>query len=158
VSYFYEATNALDTDWRVVADRYSKMFGLDASRFSPIESKRFGYEGTLTLFDPPARLDRIELSQTFADQPGTMRRFVERRGGDALNMCFIETDEFDTLKQRLLDAGATLTARGGDIATERDGMWVHPKNLHGLLLGISRGMFAWEWSGRPDLVVRLPQA
>jgi hypothetical protein len=134
------------------------MFGLDASRFSPIESKRFGYEGTLTLFDPPARLDRIELSQTFADQPGTMRRFVERRGGDALNMCFIETDEFDTLKQRLLDAGATLTARGGDIATERDGMWVHPKNLHGLLLGISRGMFAWEWSGRPDLVVRLPQA
>jgi hypothetical protein len=121
-------------------------------------SRASGYEGTLTLFDPPARLDRIELSQTFADQPGTMRRFVERRGGDALNMCFIETDEFDTLKQRLLDAGATLTARGGDIATERDGMWVHPKNLHGLLLGISRGMFAWEWSGRPDLVVRLPQA
>lgn len=153
VSYFYEATNALDTDWRVVADRYSKMFGLDASRFSPIESERFGYEGTLTLFDPPARLDRIELSQTFADQPGTMRRFVERRGGDALNMCFIETDEFDTLKQRLLDGGATLTARSGDIAAERDGMWVHPKNLHGLLLGISRGMFAWDWSGRPDLVV-----
>ena len=69
VSFFYEATNTLATDWHQVAARYSELFDIDASRFSPIASKRFGYEGTLTLFNPPARLDRIELSQTFADQP-----------------------------------------------------------------------------------------
>lgn len=155
VSFLYEATNTLATDWRVVAARYSELFDLDASRFSSIASGRFGYEGTLTLFDPPARLDRIELSQTFADRPSAMRRFVDRRGGDSLYMCYIETHDFDGLKQRLLEAGATLTPRGGDIATEREGLWVHPKNLHGLLLGVSRTTLAWEWSGRPALVTPL---
>lgn len=152
VSFFYEATNSLDTDWHLVAKRYAEMFGLDASRFSPIGSKRFGYEGTLTLFDPPARLDRIELSQTFADQPSAMRRFVERRGGDSLYMCYVETHDFDALKARLLAGGATLTPRTGDIASEREGLWVHPKHLHGVLLGVSRTTLAWEWSGRPALV------
>jgi hypothetical protein len=152
VIFFYEATNALDSDWRAVARRYTEMFGLDPSRFSPISSARFGYEGTLTLFDPPARLDRIELSQTFADRPGAMRRFVERRGGDSLYMCYIETHDFDALKARLLEAGATLIPRGPDVAGERDGLWVHPKSLHGMLLGVSRTTLAWEWSGRPELV------
>ena len=139
-----------------MAARYSELFDIDASRFSPIASKRFGYEGTLTLFNPPARLDRIELSQTFADQPSAMRRFVDRRGGDSLYMCYVETHDFDGLKQRLLDAGATLTLRTGDVTTERDGLWVHPKNLHGLLLGVSRRTMAWTWSGRPELVEPAP--
>lgn len=152
VSFFYEATNTLQSDWRAVAARYADIFGLDASRFSPIESARFGYAGTLTLFDPPARLDRIELSQTFADRPGAMRRFVERRGGDSLYMCYVETNDFDALKARLTAGGATLIPRGPDIASERNGCWVHPKSLHGLLLGVSRTSLAWEWSGRPQLV------
>ncbi|MBL8381325.1 MAG: VOC family protein [Burkholderiales bacterium] len=153
--FFYEATNALNTDWRVVAERYADLFGLDAAKFSPIESERWGYAGTLTLFDPAKRLDRIELSQTFAGNSGAMRRFVERRGGDALYMCFAETDDFVALRERLLAAGATLTARSGDIANERDTMHVHPKNLHGMLLGISRQDFAWTWSGQP---ARVPPA
>jgi len=152
VSFFYEATNTLDSDWHAVAARYAELFALDASKFSPIASDRFGYEGTLTLFDPPARLDRIELSQTFADRPSAMRRFVERRGGDSLYMCYVETHDFDALKARLVAGGATLTPRGGDVERERDGVWVHPKNLHGMLLGISRTTLAWEWSGRPQLV------
>ncbi|MEZ5741773.1 MAG: hypothetical protein R3E68_21630 [Burkholderiaceae bacterium] len=152
MSFLYEATNALQTDWQQAASRYAELFGLDASRFCPISSERFGYAGTLTLFDPPARLDRLELSQTYADQPGAMRRFVEKRGGDSLYMCFVEAHDFDGLKQRLLEAGATLTARSGDVATERDTAWVHPKDLHGMLLGISRTGFAWDWSGRPVLV------
>jgi len=152
VSFIYEATNALDTDWRVVSARYSEIFGLDASRFSEIGSERFGYAGTLTLFDPPARLDRIELSQTFAGKAGAMRRFVERRGGDGLYMCYMESDRFDELKERLLAGGAVLTPRGPDVASERDNVWVHPKSLHGMLLGISRETFAWDWSGRPELI------
>ncbi len=152
VSFLYEATNTLASDWRTVAERYVRLFGLDASKFSPIASRRFGDEGTLTLFDPPARLDRIELSQTFADRPSAMRRFVERRGGDSLYMCYVEAHDFDGLKSRLLAGGARLTSRGADIAGERDGLWVHPADLHGLLLGVSRTSFAWTWSGRPDLV------
>jgi hypothetical protein len=155
VSFFYEATNTLQSDWREVAQRYAGLFGLDPTRFSAIASKRFGYEGTLTLFDPPARLDRIELSQTFADRPGAMRRFVEKRGGDSLYMCYLETHDFDGLKRRLLEAGATLIPRGPDLAAERDGGWVHPKDLHGMLLGISRTTLGWEWSGRPALVAPL---
>lgn len=105
------------------------------------------------MFDPPARLDRIELSQTFADKATAMRRFVERRGGDSLYMCYLETHDFDGLKARLLEGGATLIpVRGASIAGERDGLWVHPKSLHGLLLGVSRTSYAWNWSGRPELV------
>lgn len=156
VSFFYEATHALDADWRPVAARYADLFALDAARFSPIESRRFGYEGTLTLFDPPARLDRIELSQTFADQPGAMRRFVEKRGGAGLYMCFAEANDFDALKARLIREGAQFAARAGDIAAERDGLWIHPRSLHGMLLGVSRATFAWTWSGRADLVRPAP--
>jgi len=152
VSFFYEATNTLDSDWKTVADLYARLFQLERAKFSPIASARFGYEGTLTLFDPPARLDRIELSQTFADRPGAMRRFVEKRGGDSLYMCYLETDDYDALQRRLLEGGATLIPRGPSIETERDGCWVHPKSLHGLLLGISRRTLAWAWSGRPALV------
>ncbi len=155
LGFFYEATHALDTDWREAAARYADLFGLDAARFSPIASERFGYQGTLTLFDPPARLDRIELSQTDAGRPGAMRRFVEKRGGSGLYMCFAEAHDFDGLKQRLLQAGAQFAARGGDVAAERDGLWVHPKSLHGMLLGVSRASFAWTWSGRPGLVAPL---
>jgi len=152
VGFFYEATNALDTDWKVVAARYADLFALDMKNFSPIASERWGYAGTLTLFDPAARLDRIELSQTFAGNAGAMRRFVERRGGDALYMCFAEARDFIGLRDRLLAAGATLTARGNDIANEKDTLHVHPKNLHGMLLGISRPGFAWTWSGQPARV------
>jgi len=155
VSFLYEATNALECDWREAAALYARLFRLDASKFSPISSDRFGYEGTLTLFDPPARLDRIELSQTFADRRGAMRRFVERRGGDSLYMCYLETHDFDGLKRRLIEGGAHLIPRGADLAAERDGAWVHPKSLHGMLLGISRATLGWIWSGRPDLVSSL---
>ena len=156
VSFFYESTHALDTDWRQVQAHHVRVFGLDAARFCPIDSPRFGYQGTLTLFDPPGRLDRIELSQTFADKPGAMRRFVERRGGDSLYMCYLETHDFEGIKQRLLAGGATFTPRGGSIASERDNVWVHPKSLHGMLLGISRTSFAWDWSGHPELIAPLP--
>jgi hypothetical protein len=152
ISFLYEATNTLDSPWQQVADKYTEMFQLDASRYSPIANDRFAYEGTLTLFDPPNRLDRIELSQTFADKPQPMRRFVERRGGDSLYMCFVETHAFDQLKSHLINEGVTLATRGQDLAAERNSMWVHPKDLYGVLLGISRTGFAWQWSGRPEMV------
>ena len=150
VRFFYEATNALVTDWQVVARRWVTLFGLDESRFSPITSERFGYVGTLTLFDPPARLDRIELSQT-TDAGHAMGRFTARRG-DSLYMCYVETDDVVPIRDRLLDGGARFTPRDGDPATERSGLWVHPRDLHGMLLGVSVATLAWQWSGRPELV------
>ena len=110
------------SDWTAAAERYTRLFGLDPARFSPIHSDRFGYTGTLTLFDPPGRLDRIEISQV-TDPKSPIGRHHAR-----------------------------FTPRGGDPLTERDGLWIHPSALSGLLLGISRTTVAWEWSGRPELV------
>ncbi|MFZ5783448.1 MAG: hypothetical protein ACOY4R_24880 [Pseudomonadota bacterium] len=150
VSFLYETTNTLKTDWRRVAAVYAGLFGLDPARFSEIGSERFGYVGTLTLFDPPNRLDRIELSQA-TDEVNAMGRFVKKHG-DSLYMCYVETHDWPAVRGRLLEAGARYTPRGSDPATDPDGGWVHPKELHGLLLGISRTGLAWEWSGREDLV------
>lgn len=151
VSHLYEVTNTLVSPWQDAAERYTRLFGLDPSRFSPITSERFGYAGTLTLFDPPGRLDRIEISQV--TRPDTaMGRWAARRG-DSLYMCYAETEDVGAIVRRLTRRGARFTPRGGDPLAERDGLWIHPSALGGLLLGISRTTVAWEWSGRPERVV-----
>ena len=123
---------------------------IDPERFSIIESGHFGYQGTLTLFDPPDRLDRIELSQVVGPD-SAMARWVARRG-DSLYMCYVETHDTTDVVSRLNEAGARWTPRGNSRETEKDGLWVHPSALHGLLLGVSRTSLAWEWSGRPEMV------
>ena len=149
-SRLYEVTNTLVSDWRAAASLYARLFGLDPARFSPIRSERFGYAGTLTLFDPPARLDRIELSQV-VNPASAMGRWVAKRG-DSLYMSYLETDDVPGLVARLEARGARWAPRGLDGTRERDGLWIHPGALHGLLLGVSRTTLAWEWSGRPALV------
>ena len=146
----YEVTNTLVSDWTAAAALYARLFDLDAARFSPITSERFGYVGTLVLFDPPARLDRIELSQV-VNPASAMGRWVARRG-DSLYMGYLETDDVPGIVRRLEACGARWTPRGADPKTECDGLWIHPRALHGLLLGVSRTTLAWEWSGRPALV------
>jgi hypothetical protein len=74
IKWIYEVTNVVG-DWRAASDRYAKIFNLDASKFSPITSPEFGYTGTLTLFNPPERLDRIEISQ-ITDYEKAMGRFI----------------------------------------------------------------------------------
>jgi hypothetical protein len=151
VSHLYEVTNTLVSPWPDAAERYTRLFGLDPGRFSPITSERFGYTGTLTLFDPPGRLDRIEICQV--TRPDTaMGRWAARRG-DSLYMCYAETEDVGAIVRRLTRRGARFTPRGGDPSAERDGLWIHPSALGGLLLGISRTTVAWEWSGRPERVV-----
>ena len=150
VHRLYEVTNTIGSDWTAAAARYTRLFGLDPARFSPIHSDRFGYTGTLTLFDPPARLDRIEISQV-TDPGSPMGRWAAKRG-DSLYMCYAETDDVGAITRRLTRHHARFTPRGGDPLEERDGLWIHPSALSGLLLGISRTTVAWEWSGRPELV------
>jgi hypothetical protein len=151
VSHLYEVTNVIVSPWAEAAERYVRLFGLDPARFSPIHSDRFGYTGTLALFDPPRRLDRIEISQV-TDLRTAMGRWAAKRG-DSLYMCYAETDDVGAIVRRLSRHEARFTPRGGDPLIERDGLWIHPSALGGLLLGISRTTVAWEWSGRPELVV-----
>jgi hypothetical protein len=147
ITGLYETTNIVDDHART-AVLYAGMFGLEEDRFSPISSKAFGYEGTLTLFDPPARLDRIEITQTNAE--GAMDRFYKKRG-QSLYMCFVETPDYEPIRKRL-------DARGGRYAIASDypdaSMFIHPTALCGMLMGVSKTNEAWRWSGRPELAPR----
>ncbi len=141
----YEVTNPVD-DWQKTADLYTKIFALDPAKFSPIESTLYGYRGTLTLFDPPARLDRIEITQTWGD--GAMHRFYQKRG-QSLYMCYVETDDVMRLASRLKARGLRY-AHSEERAADA-GLFIHPSALFGMLMGVSRTNFAWTWSGRPEL-------
>jgi hypothetical protein len=146
VGHLYEVTK-MASDWRAAADRMADLFDLDPARFSPITSEAFGYTGSLLLFDPPARLDRIELAQV-TDPASAMGRFVDKRGA-SLYMCFVETDTPKEIVERLERQGARWTDAPGDENAEH--FFIHPASLHGVLMGVSRTNVAWLWSGRPEL-------
>ena len=110
VSFLYEVTHTLLSDWQKVAACHAGLFGLDPQRFSFIKSDRFGYEGTLALFNPPDRLDRIELSQV-KNQESAMGRWGFKRG-DSLYMCYCETHDIEGIISRLEKTGSRWTARG----------------------------------------------
>lgn len=141
----YEVTNPVP-NWREAADYYTRIYGLEPTRFCPIRSQLYGYEGTLTLFDPPNRLDRIEITQTFGG--GAMDRFFQRRG-PSLYMCYLETNDVPLLEARLQSMGLPYApAEGRPPGTN---IFIHPRALFGVLVGVSRTNFAWLWSGRPEL-------
>ncbi len=146
--YLYEATNLVD-DHKAAADFYIDRFRLDASRFVPIASDLYGYTGQLTLFNPPERLDRIELSQ-ITDRDRAMGRFMTRRGGETLYMCYIEAADIKAIIERLEGRGMRYAGREKDDPNPA-GIFIHPSTFHGVLMGCSRTNLAWTWSGRPEL-------
>lgn len=145
IRFIYEVTNPV-TDWQDTAALYTRMFGLDPVQYSPIESQLYGYKGTLTLFNPPQRLDRIEITQTSGDE--AMDRFYKKRG-PSLYMCYVETDDVPALAQRLRDANARFS--DSEDRPPETGLFIHPTTLYGMLMGVSRTNYAWVWSGRPEL-------
>lgn len=146
ITWLYEATNIVD-DHKAAAAFYADTFGLEPSKFSPLASHDYGYKGQLTLFDPPARLDRIELSQ-ITDPERAMGRFAAKHG-QSIYMCYVETDDVGAVIERLERHNAR-HARRKD-AHNPEGLFIHPKSLHGVLMGVSRTNLAWVWSGRPEL-------
>lgn len=140
VNWIYEVTNVV-ADWRAAADLYTRIFGLDPSKYVPIEHQEFGYTGTLTMFDAPARLDRIEISQPTSE--AAMGRF-HRRHGDSLYMFYVETDSVETIAERLGERQGRFTPRREGL---HDGLWIHPTAFCGVLVGVSRVNVAWRWSG-----------
>jgi hypothetical protein len=154
IKWIYEVTNVV-RDWKAASDRYARIFDLDAAKFSPIESKQFGYTGTLTLFDPPARLDRIEIAQ-ITDANLAMGRFHQRRG-DSLYMFFVETDDVGALEQRLQARSSRFAAHTRDDAGLAE-LFIHPSAFLGVLIGVSRTEHAWTWSGDPTRAKRAAKA
>ncbi len=150
VSRLYEVTN-LVADAADACARYAELFALAPERFRPIESAAFGYRGTLTMFDPAERLDRIEVITPY-DRAKTMGRYFTRRGA-CLYMCFVEAPDLRPIIARAEEhaAGAWSAAPEG-AATET--LFIHPQALCGLLLGVSRTTVAWTWSGSPERVAR----
>ena len=146
VRCLYEVTNVVD-DHQAAAAFYAGAFALDTSKFSPIKSKDYGYIGQLLLFDPPNRLDRIELSQ-ITDPSRAMGRFASKRG-QSIYMCYVETDDVAGVIERCERRGARYARRPDEHNPE--GLFIHPSALHGTLLGVSRTNLAWLWSGRPEL-------
>ncbi len=149
VKWLYEVTNVVD-DHQQAAQFYTDAFGLDASRFSPIHSERWGYTGQLLLFNPPQQLDRIELTQ-ITEPALAMGRFHARRG-QSIYMGYVETDDVAAVQSALEARGARYAGRTDDPNPDR--LFIHPTALHGMLLGVSRTNLAWTWSGRPELAKR----
>jgi len=146
IKWIYEVTNVV-RDWRAAADRYVKLFALDASKFVPIESKDFGYTGTLTMYDSPARLDRIEIAE-ITKPDLAMGRFHARRG-DSLYMFFVETEDVTAIAKRIEAAGSKANVWRHDEAGAAE-MFIHPNQFLGVLVGVSRTEVAWTWSGDPE--------
>lgn len=142
----YEVSH-LVRSWKGVLEQHAELFGLDPMRFTEIKSDAYGYSGALLLFDPPTRLDRIELCEVMEpDKP--MGRFFRRRG-ESMYMCYAECDDTAALVERLRSQGARFTSPPDEEAPAN--LFVHPSSLAGVLLGVSRRRYAWTWSGRPEL-------
>jgi catechol 2,3-dioxygenase-like lactoylglutathione lyase family enzyme len=147
LSHLYEVT-LLVPDAAATTQRVAETFGLAPEHFVPIRSEQYGYDGTLTLFHPD-RLDRLEVITPYAATK-TMGRFFAKHG-PALYMCFAEADDLVPLRERLLRHAPNdwTGPREGQV----DSLFIHPKALGGMMMGVSRSSFAWIWSGRPDRVV-----
>ncbi len=154
IKWIYEVTNVVG-DWRAASERYAKLFGLDSSKFVPIESKDFGYTGTLTMFDSPSRLDRIEIAEITSGDLA-MGRFHRKRG-DSLYMFFVETDDVSEIARRIEATGSKANIWRRDEAGAAE-MFIHPTQFLGVLVGVSRTAVAWTWSGDPERARRAARA
>jgi hypothetical protein len=79
-----------------------------------------------------------------------MGRFMKRRGGQTLYMCYIEAEEIAPIVRRLDAKGMRYAGRDPQ-SPNPEGIFIHPSTLHGMLMGCSRTNLAWVWSGRPEL-------
>ena len=142
----YEVTNPVG-DWEAATAYYTDLLGLDESKYCPIGSRLYGYKGTLTLFEPPDRLDRIEVVSTF-EGTDAMDRFWRKRG-DGLYMCYIELDDVKAMETRL--EALDLRYAPGEGRPDGTNIFIHPQTLFGMLMGVSKTKYGWAWSGHPEL-------
>jgi hypothetical protein len=153
IKRIYEVTNVVGS-WRAAADKYAALFALDSGKFVPIESRDFGYTGVLTMYDSPARLDRIEIAEI--TRPDLAMGRFHRKRGDSLYMFFVETDEVGAIARRIEAAGSKPNVWRHDEGGAAE-MFIHPNQFLGVLVGVSRSEVAWTWSGDPERARRAAQ-
>ena len=151
IDFLYEAT-ILSSDTEGVTRQMNELLGLDGSNYTEITSDFFGYRGTLTLFEKDC-LDRLEVI-TPTREGTTMERYFSRFG-QGLYMAFAETSDIRLIEHRAESMGAGHTVdrpadRSDDLPADQ--LWLHPRSLGGMMLGLSRPSMAWTWSGRPEWV------
>jgi hypothetical protein len=149
--FFYEATLLAGNSEEETA-KFAHVFSLDAQEFVAINSPGFGYSGTLTLFRKDL-LHRFEVI-TPLDPANTMGRFFNKIG-PCLYMAYAETSDLLEIEQKVKERGEAVTVdrpEGRSEALVADGLWLHPKSLGGMMLGLSRPSKAWQWSGHPERV------
>ena len=151
VDFLYEAT-ILSADTEGVTRQMNELLGLDGRNYTEITSDVFGYRGTLTLFEKDC-LDRLEVI-TPTREGTTMERYFSRFG-QSLYMAFAETSDIRLIEHRAQSMGAGHTVdrpadRSDDLPADQ--LWLHPRSLGGMMLGLSRPSMAWTWSGHPEWV------
>lgn len=151
IDFFYEAT-LLSDDTAGITRALNALFGLDERNYTEIVSDVFGYRGTLTLFRK-GELHRLEVIEPTT--PGTTMDRYFRKFGQSLYMAFAETSDINLIAARAAASGAGHTidrpaARAAHLPSDQ--LWLHPKALGGMMLGLSRPSMAWAWSGHPERV------
>ena len=151
IDFLYEAT-ILSADTEGITRQMNELLGLDGENYTEITSEVFGYRGTLTLFEKDC-LDRLEVI-TPTREGTTMERYFSRFG-QSLYMAFAETSDIRLIEHRAQSMGAGHTVdrpaeRSDDLAADQ--LWLHPRSLGGMMLGLSRPSMAWTWSGHPEWV------
>lgn len=151
VDTFYEITNLVH-DADAAVGHYTDLFGLGDKAFQPISSDEYGYTGTLTLLDDDT-LDRFEVITPEVPE-NTMGRYFSKFG-ESLYMGFAETGTLPEIEARCIEAGAghTRVPSRDQRQGPPDTLFVHPRALGGMMLGLSRRTVAWVWSGHPERVV-----
>lgn len=151
IDFLYEAT-ILSANRDGLMDHLNDLLGLDAKNYSEITSENFGYTGTLTLFEKD-KLDRLEVI-TPTREGTTMERYFSKFG-QSLYMAFAETPDLRAVEDRAIALGAGFTVdrpADRDATKIADQIWLHPRALGGMMLGLSRPSMAWFWSGHPERV------
>jgi hypothetical protein len=127
-------------------EKYSRLFNLGDKFTNSYESDFYGYYGAITWFDARdgGRLDSLEYLEP--KQPNTaVDRFV-KRNGNGIYMASIEADDISQIMTRVTSTGTGWTG------TEFGG-FIHPKRLHGLLVGLVNYS---DWNSKrplPELAV-----
>lgn len=141
---FYEVTHLVDGTARA-AERLATVFELDRSALVAIESEHDGFRGTLTRFDGE-RPDHIKSVDPF-DSEKPMGHFFERRG-PCFYSVYAECATMRALRVRL-DAALPDLWVGDREAAAPAQVFLPPRALDGMRLGISRESTAWGWGGDP---------
>jgi catechol 2,3-dioxygenase-like lactoylglutathione lyase family enzyme len=130
VDKIWQITYAV-ADLEEAVEYYGARLGISALFTNRYAHRGFGYDGAIAWFDarPGGRLDSLEYLEP-SDPDKAVARFVQRQGA-GIYMASIEVEDVAALEARVRAAGP-----GWDGAASFGG-FIHPRRLHGLLLGVT---------------------